>query len=142
MARRRALSARGFAILAVSWLALPALELALRRRGLASLRQWRPRPRPTAAGIDAGSLARLVETAARLQPLPARCLAQSLWLEWLLAREDIPCMLRLGARRTAAGLEAHAWVEHAGQPLNDTADVAHRFAAFPDLPAANRRQSR
>jgi hypothetical protein len=38
--------------------------------------------------------------------------------------------LRIGARRSDAGLEAHAWVELNGAPLNDRVDIAERFTPF------------
>ena len=30
-------------------------------------------------------------------------------------------------------LNAHAWVEYSGTPINDTPDVSERFASFPDI---------
>jgi hypothetical protein len=38
--------------------------------------------------------------------------------------------LRIGVRLIEGRLEAHAWVEYQGKPINDTQDVSERFAAF------------
>lgn len=127
------------AVLAASWVVLPLVEMSLRWRSGAALRTPAPLADVTPGSVDPASLARLVETAARLQPLPARCLARSLWLRWLLHRHGHLGVLRLGCRRTPQGLQAHAWIEHDGHPLNDTADVAERFPAFADLPPPTRR---
>lgn len=67
-------------------------------------------------------------------PLRGNCLSESLTLQHLLNRSGHACTLRIGARRSATGLEAHAWVELNGIPVNDGADVAERFPPFPGLP--------
>jgi hypothetical protein len=132
-------STRELATVLASWWLLPALAAWLRLRGMravrASLRQRTGRPR---GGLTAPALARAVDAAASFQPAGGSCLPRSVLLEWLLRRAGIPCTLRIGARRTGSQLEAHAWVECDGRPLNDTADVASRFPAFPELPAGGR----
>jgi hypothetical protein len=75
-------------------------------------------------------VARLV--AGALRPLGANCLGQSLTLTVLLQRLDYPGSLRIGARRGPAGLEAHAWVELHGVPLNDRPDIAADYVPFAD----------
>lgn len=40
------------------------------------------------------------------------CLSQALAARWLLARDGYPTTLHLGVRQGAAGIEAHAWLEH------------------------------
>jgi transglutaminase superfamily protein len=60
----------------------------------------------------------------------AKCLPESLTLWWLLRRRGIESRLRFGARKQGALLEAHAWVEIKGIPLNDSADVERRFMPF------------
>jgi hypothetical protein len=45
--------------------------------------------------------------------------------------------VRIGVRFASGTLDAHAWVELDGQPVNDRADVSTRFAAFDQIvPAA------
>lgn len=78
--------------------------------------------------------ARLVQMAARHGLVHASCLEQSLALLWLLRREGIAGELRIGVRKEAGQLEAHAWVECLGFPLNESADVGQRYRQFDPLP--------
>jgi len=79
---------------------------------------------------DALSTPALVRAAARHCPYYTTCLPQSLTLWWLLRRQGIESDLRFGARKEAGQMEAHAWVELDGIPLNDTLDVDQRFKPF------------
>jgi hypothetical protein len=74
--------------------------------------------------------ARLVDAAARRSPYTATCLPRSLTLWWLLRRRGIDSYLRIGVRKAAGRIEAHAWVELQGLVLDDDCDVSKRFAAF------------
>jgi hypothetical protein len=58
------------------------------------------------------------------------CLKESLAIWWLLARQGIASDLRLGVRKDGEKIEAHAWVECGGAPLNDTETKLPHFAAF------------
>jgi hypothetical protein len=80
-------------------------------------------------------MARLVDAAARRGPYSATCLPRSLTLWWLLRRRGIDSYLRIGVRKAAGRIEAHAWVELRGLVLNDQGDVSQRFAPF-DRPIA------
>ena len=114
---------------ALVWLPLVALHLRLRGFEAAS-RVARRISAPKIHAPDARATARLVATAARHGLHRGNCLSQSLTLQRLLARDGIAAELRIGARRAGDKLEAHAWVEHAGRPLNDGADVARRCPPF------------
>lgn len=72
----------------------------------------------------------MVQAAARHGAYRATCLPQSLTLWWLLRRQGIKSDLRFGARKEAGRMEAHAWVELDGIPLNETLDVDQRFQPF------------
>ena len=72
----------------------------------------------------------MVQAAARHGAYSATCLPQSLTLWWLLRRQGIESDLRFGARKEAGLMEAHAWVELSGIPLNETLDVDQRFKPF------------
>ena len=72
----------------------------------------------------------LVRAAARHGAYCATCLPQSLTLWWLLRRQGVESDLRFGARKEAGRMEAHAWVELQGIPLNETLDVDQRFKPF------------
>lgn len=63
------------------------------------------------------------------------CLPQSLVLWHLLRRQGLPAELRIGVRKEGGDFTAHAWVEYAGQVVNDAPDVAQRYAPV-DLPAS------
>jgi transglutaminase superfamily protein len=87
------------------------------------------------ASFRAVEVARLVAAAARHGPYRASCLPVSLTLGWLLHGQGIRTQLRLGVRKVAARLEAHAWIEHQGVPLIDTPEIYDRFAAFDQVVA-------
>jgi hypothetical protein len=106
---------------------------ALRRAPIASvvkaLRAEAPaaESEPAAGGTSASTLAearrlgRAVSRTLALLPGDTRCLARSLVLTRLLARRGIPAKLVIGAR-AAPDFLAHAWVEHAGQPVISAGD--------------------
>jgi hypothetical protein len=83
----------------------------------------RARPTPGRAPTSAANrleetrhLSRAVTRTLALLPGDTRCLMQALVLTGLLARRGIPAKLVIGARTTPRFF-AHAWVEHAGQPV-------------------------
>lgn len=93
-------------------------------------------PANPAASDAALQIARLVAAASRHGLYGGRCLERSVTLWWLLRRRCIPAELRIGVRKQGDRLEAHAWVEHLGRPLNDPQDVERDFLPFrPILPA-------
>lgn len=64
------------------------------------------------------------------------CLEHSLVLWWLLRMRGIPAELRVGARKDAQKLEAHAWVECGGRVVNQPDEAHLHFAPF-DGPIAS-----
>lgn len=78
----------------------------------------------------ARAMAHWVEVAARRGLHKGTCLTRSLTLLMLLRKEGIEGDLRIGVRLVAGKLDAHAWVEVHGEPVNDTPDVASRYAAY------------
>jgi hypothetical protein len=115
---------------------LPLFWIGLRLFGLERLQAWLQRKplrdgRPQSPD-DLMRLGALVNSAAHHALGPANCLTRSLYLCWLLRRKGIDGQLRIGVRLTEGVLEAHAWVEHAGIPINDRHDVGATFAAFTD----------
>ncbi|MFL6199434.1 MAG: lasso peptide biosynthesis B2 protein [Thermoanaerobaculia bacterium] len=112
---RRAL-ALAWAYLLVSDLALRILPLPRVERLLSRLSTRRREP-----GLSPGRLAQLTGIAARHHLRPMVCLPQSLALQALLRRQGLSAELRIGVRRADGKLQAHAWVEHAGSPLGETA---------------------
>ena len=117
---------------------LPLVALSLRWRGFratqAALERFLPKanPEPDAAlaNKDAAVTAHMVNAADRHGLVHPSCLAKSLTLWWLLARQGIPSRLRIGIRKEKERFEAHAWVERDGTALNEPDEHHHHYAAF------------
>jgi hypothetical protein len=113
---------------------LPLFWLGLHIFGFTRFQAWLERAPlgeqqslPVAGLSDIGTL---VNRAARCVPGPVTCLTRSLLLRWLLRRRGIVSELRIGVQLAQGKLDAHAWVEYEGIPINDVQDVAQRFAVF------------
>ena len=133
------LSWRERLLLVQAWLLLPVIVLILRWFGLRGCQRvlarfagspTEPEHRPAAQLESCVTAGFLVRVAARYSLLSATCLPQSLTLWWLLQRQGVVADLRIGVRTEAGGLDAHAWVEYQGRPLNDERTVADRFHPF------------
>lgn len=137
LARWGALSRADRRTVLVAGAAMPVFWLGLRVLGLPrfqSILQRRPvacsRSMPLA---DIQALGELVNIAARHTLGPRTCLTRSLLLGWLLRRRGVQNQLRIGVCLTQGALQAHAWVECEGIPVNDRPDVSAQFASFGDL---------
>lgn len=76
-------------------------------------------------------IALLVEGAARRSPGRVNCLPRSLMLWWVLRRYSLASELRIGVRKPdETHLDAHAWVEYAGIPLNASQQIHEQYSAF------------
>ena len=151
LAKLRVLTGAERRLLIVACAAMPLVASGLSlfgfRRLHAVMARW-PRPRSSRLATDslrsarARSTAKIVAIAALRGPVRASCLRRSLLVWWLLRREGIEAVLRVGVNREGGTLHAHAWVEYEGRPLNDADDVALRFPAFEhDLGASAERAS-
>ena len=82
---------------------------------------------------------RMVRAALRYSLAQFTCLEESLTLWYLLRRQGIPACLRIGVRKENEKFEAHAWVEHGGEALNQDEAMHRHYAAFgqdfPEPPA-------
>ncbi len=124
--------------LAMAWLWLPVFSLALRVISVPTIQRWmirkvaaRDSTHPSAkAWVSA------VEVAGRHHLYPMRCLERSLTLQFLLSWLGQPSELKIGVRRTENELEAHAWLELDGCPLNDPPEVIRRYRALSSAGAA------
>jgi hypothetical protein len=135
VARLRGLSAAQWRIVAASLALLPAIQLSLRLRGFGwTARQLAARSTgaPRAPIVqEARSAAEAIALVAGRRVVGARCLGRSLLLWFLLRRRGIDAEVVIGAQAPQKGiLSAHAWVEVAGEPVNDVADVRERFGSF------------
>lgn len=126
---RRDLSLSDYGQLLGCWVLLLGADLALRLLPFRLVERLAAPPArrlelpPEAAGAWVIRMHRLVGIAARRHLYPMTCLRRSLVLRWLLGRAGIPTALRLGVRREGKALEAHAWVEYAGQPVGEPEDL-------------------
>ncbi len=118
---------------------LPTTAVALRivgfRRWQAALSRLAQREEtesdfPEVSVQRAQRITKMVQAASRHGLWHTSCLEESLVVWWLLRRRGIPSDLRIGVRKTASALQAHAWVELRGTALNDHEDVHQRFQAF------------
>lgn len=117
---------------------LPLVSLSLKLRGLQATRSTLqillPAPLPERNAGDerrqAALTAQMVNAADRHGLVHPSCLAKSLTLWWLLARQGITSNLRIGIRKEVAAFEAHAWVEREGAALNEPEEHHHHYAAF------------
>ena len=138
LSRFTKMSALERGILVRALLLLPAIGLGLRIFGFKRVQALLNASKtfdtckfaPNEAPKIALTAASMVSIAARHGPYRANCLPTSLVLAHLLQKQEIAADLRVGVRKVAGALEAHAWVEHYGQPLNDGMDVHERFPAF------------
>lgn len=143
LARWRALAPAQRRVLVAACAAMPLFWLGLHTAGLKRMRAFvenAPLRRAHPSALPAPALGELVNLAARRGPFPASCLTRSLVLQWLLRRHGIASQLRIGVRRLQGPLDAHAWVECGGVPVNDRADVAGDYAVFGQLPPAAARR--
>ncbi len=134
LAKFRALSWPEQKVLLTAMLLLPLFWAGLRVLGLSRFQAWFVRS-PLIAQMpppfeEMTAIGALVNIAANHAPGPATCLTRSLLLIWLLRRRGVRGELRIGVQLAQGKLDAHAWVEYAGKPINDAPDVAERFAAF------------
>ena len=75
----------------------------------------------------------LANVAANHSLFAANCLPRSLYLWWFLRNFGWDSTIRFGAHKTETAIQAHAWVEYQGIPINDAEDVAQQY--FPFRPA-------
>ena len=135
LARLRSLSAAQWRLVMTSMVLVPAVQISLRFRGfnrtasaLAARSERRAVPTEPALVRPAAEAVGLV---AGRSVIGARCLGRSLVLWFLLRRRGVDAELVVGADMPRGGeFSAHAWVEVAGEPVNDAPDVRERFGSF------------
>ena len=124
-------------MLLAAWLWLPLFWIGLRLLGLprfqALLLKAPARSARSLTFAVIKALGEAVNIAARHTPFPVTCLTRSLLLGWLLRRRGVASDLRIGVRLTEGKLNAHAWVERNGMPVNDRPEAVSRFTSFGDL---------
>ena len=86
------------------------------------------RPVPPDADERATASTRVVWAVIRRLPYARTCLPRSVALWALLRRQGIDSEVVIGVRPGGAPLDAHAWVERGGVPLNERADIVATYA--------------
>jgi hypothetical protein len=85
------------------------------------------RPVPPDADERAAASTRVVGAVARRLPYARTCLPRSIALWALLRRQGIDSEVVIGVRPGGAPLDAHAWVEREGVPLNERPDIVASY---------------
>jgi len=87
------------------------------------------------AGRDPHRVVRMARRAELLLRRTGRpdgtCLTRSLTVWTLLLRRGLATDLRVGVRRAESGIEAHAWLELHGTPVNEDPDVVSSYGPYP-----------
>jgi len=120
---------------------LPLVRWSLRLRGYGkTFTSLQKRVRSRAAGLETHPEVReavqitcpMVRAAVHHSLTQFTCLEESLTLWYLLREQGIHACLRIGVRKEKAEFEAHAWVEHEGEALNQLEGLHHHYAAFDE----------
>ena len=117
-----------------AFISLGVVDIALRLAGFQwVMRRARSVSQSSSPHVDAQALSRArryahwLSCASRNHIVRARCLHRSLVLHRWLRQENLPSILRIGVRKEGDDLKAHAWVELAGQPVNDPPSAVAPF---------------
>lgn len=117
---------------------LPWIRVSLSIRGynptFTALQSWlSPIEKSSPAGLDqVQKINRMVRAAVHHSLLHFTCLEESLGLWYLLRKQGIVSQLRIGVRKSSGKFEAHAWVEYAGEALNQPEATHLHYAAFEE----------
>ena len=128
----RTFSLNDWRTLAQTWVLLFAVDLGLRVLPFPRVQAFaapdlaRGRNALTAPRIQ--RLRRIVDIAARHHLYPMTCLRQALVLQRMLRGRGTDARSRIGVRKDAGALEAHAWVECSGTPIEEHGTIDARFA--------------
>ena len=105
-----------------AWWQLLFVDIALRLVSVPRLLPPTAAATPTNPPLPLARIGWLLEVARRYSPLPSTCLKDALVLARMLRAEGLDAAVKIGVARGDGGLRAHAWVEHRGAPLLQSAD--------------------
>jgi hypothetical protein len=120
-----------------------AARLVQARLRLRSITFTKLPPDETTASVTARQLGRgrmlasAVNAAARRSPMRVTCVHRSLALWWMLRARGIRGELRIGIVADRVPFGAHAWVQCAGEALNETPEEIRRYGAFTEAVVPN-----
>jgi len=137
--RFSALSPKARELFRLTVLLGPLVGASLRFRGYNKTRQWLQKRLDRRAiqyretseiPVPLEMTCRMVRAAERYSLVRMTCLEESLVLWYLLQSQGIPATLRIGVRKPAGNLEAHAWVEQDGMALIQTGEHHRHYQPF------------
>lgn len=137
LARARAMTVRDWRDFCECVFALGVVHVALRVRSPARVVGGPSSPgavKPPLSDREIRRWTRLVDAASR-HVMPASCLTRSIALSRVLRRRGTDAAVRIGVRTADNRVEAHAWVEIDGRPVNDEVAVTRAYAPFPQTVA-------
>jgi hypothetical protein len=121
--------------LIMAWAGVRATRLALRTVGFRrTIRLLASAPRIFSAVVAPNPLWMAEIGEASKGRYGATCLDRSVALWFVLRQHSLEGTVRIGVARGGDTFDAHAWVEYRGAVLNDSPDVADRFAVFDEDP--------
>ena len=141
LAKLRSLTAKERWLLLRAAIALPVSVVLLKVAGYQRSRRigerlGRQRAAPTDVDARIASSVRMVHLAITRLPVRSACLSESLALWYLLRTQGIQTEVCFGVRPGGAPLDAHAWVEHDGHPINDTEETVGTYGRLQHGPSA------
>jgi hypothetical protein len=119
-----------------AWWHLLLVDVALRLIPVTWLLPRTAAATPTTPPLPLARIGWLLEVARRHAPVQSTCLKDALVLVRMLRAEGIDATVKIGVARGDRGLRAHAWVEHRGAPLFQSADggTYTALSAAPEPP--------
>src|SRR5436190_22160895 len=132
LAKARGLGAGEWRILLLAAWLVPLVRARLAVGGLARVLASRTpvRRAPQKPALAPRRVGQLRAARARRLPWCDNCLVRSLVTERLLRLRGMPADLRIGVRVEEGRLEAHAWVECEGEPIDGMRDARARYSPF------------
>jgi hypothetical protein len=123
---------------ALAFCTLPFFHLAIKVFGRAAFaRALKPSSGPqNSSAENARAIAAAVNAAARHTLPRVTCLPRTLFLWWYLRALGIASEMRIGVRVLEGRMDAHAWLEIGGRPVNDHLLIASDYAALNQPPCA------
>jgi hypothetical protein len=126
-----------------AWFWLLIFDLGLRTRPFPDLQAFAARlaKRPVPSPEQTENMIRALKAAvglARYNHLyPMTCLPRALTLQKLLSQRGIAAELKIGVRKEAGQLSAHAWLEYQGKPLGEPEQITEQYAALRKASSSN-----
>ncbi len=130
------LSAEGWMLFLQAWFWLMIFDIGLRTRPFPELQSFASRPAScqTRSPEQTESLllkSKVAVDRARNNHLyPMTCLRRALTLQKMLAQRGIASELKIGVRKDADQLSAHAWLEYQRKMLGEAENITEKFSTL------------